>query len=178
MNARHGLIAIALALLSACQPSAGPTPAAGEVATPVAAASAPAAPPPAQVIADYMAAWNAHDAERAASFFAEDGVYLDASVGTPQTGRQAALDNVIRVFLNAVPDAVWEQRGEPIASADGIAFEWRFHGTNSGDWSAETKATGKPLDFSGVSFVRLRDGHIVYQGDYYDAATLNKQMGW
>lgn len=178
MNARHALMPIALVLLSACQPSAGPPPVASEAVTPAVTAAAPVTPAPAQVIADYMAAWNAHDAERAASFFADDGVYLDASVGTPQTGRQAALDNVIRVFLTAVPDAVWELRGEPIASADGIAFEWRFHGTNSGDWSAETKATGNPLDFSGVSFVRLRNGQIAYQGDYYDAATLNKQMGW
>ena len=44
------------------------------------------------VIDGYMAAWNAHDAEKAASYFAEDGVYFDATVGTPQKGREAARD--------------------------------------------------------------------------------------
>lgn len=66
----------------------------------------------------------------------------------------------------------------PIVGPDGIAFQWEFAGTNSGAWSAETPATGKPLKFEGVSFVRIKDGKIVYQGDYYDALGFNKQLGW
>jgi steroid delta-isomerase-like uncharacterized protein len=130
------------------------------------------------VIDGYMAAWNAHDAEKASTFFAEDGVYFDATVGTPQKGRVAARDNVIKVFLGAVPDAKWEMTSAPIVSKDGIAFQWKFSGTNSGAWSAETPATNKALSFEGVSFVRLHDGKITYQGDYYDALGFNKQLGW
>jgi steroid delta-isomerase-like uncharacterized protein len=130
------------------------------------------------VIDGYMAAWNAHDAEKASSFFAEDGVYFDATVGTPQKGRIAARDNVIKVFLDAVPDAKWEMTSTPIVSNDGIAFQWKFSGTNSGAWSPETPATNKPLSFEGVSFVRVNDGKIAYQGDYYDALGFNKQLGW
>jgi steroid delta-isomerase-like uncharacterized protein len=130
------------------------------------------------VIDGYMAAWNAHDAEKASSFFAEDGVYFDATVGTPQKGRIAARDNVIKVFLDAVPDAKWEMTSTPIVSKDGIAFQWKFSGTNSGAWSPETPATNKPLSFEGVSFVRVNDGKIAYQGDYYDALGFNKQLGW
>jgi steroid delta-isomerase-like uncharacterized protein len=130
------------------------------------------------LIDDYMAAWNAHDAEKASTFFAEDGLYFDATVGTPQKGRVAARDNVIKVFLTAVPDAKWEMTSEPIVSKDGIAFQWKFSGTNSGAWGPETPATNKPLSFEGVSFVRLKDGKITYQGDYYDALGFNKQLGW
>lgn len=130
------------------------------------------------LISDYMAAWNAHKPELAASFFHEDGEYFDVSVGDSQRGRQAALDNVIKVFIHAVPDCKWEIRSEPIATKDGIAFEWTFSGTNTGDWNPSNKATGKPIEFNGVSFIRFKDGKIVYQGDYYDAATLNKQLGW
>lgn len=130
------------------------------------------------VIDGYMAAWNAHDAEKASSFFAKDGVYFDATVGTPQTGREAARDNVIKVFLTAVPDAKWAMTSAPIVSADSIAFQWKFSGTNSGAWGPETPATNKPLSFEGVSFVRLKDGKIAYQGDYYDALGFNKQLGW
>ena len=130
------------------------------------------------VIDGYMAAWNAHDAEKASSFFAEDGVYFDATVGTPQKDRIAARDNVIKVFLDAVPDAKWEMTSTPIVSKDGIAFQWKFSGTNSGAWSPETPATNKPLSFEGVSFVRVNDGKIAYQGDYYDALGFNKQLGW
>ena len=130
------------------------------------------------IIDGYMAAWNAHDADQAATFLADDAVYFDATVGTPQNGKAAARDNVIKVFVGAVPDLKWEMTSAPIVSADGIAFQWKFSGTNSGDWSAETKATGKPLSFEGVSFIRIKDGKIAYQGDYYDALGFNKQLGW
>jgi len=130
------------------------------------------------VIDGYMAAWNAKDAEQASTFFAEDGVYFDVTVGTPQTGRAAARDNVIKVFIDAVPDLKWEMTSEPIASADGIAFQWKFSGTNTGAWGPETPATGKPFSFEGVSFVRIKDNKITYQGDYYDALGFYKQLGW
>ena len=183
MKLRIAILSLALiAALGACkQQTAAPPEVAAAPAPPAEVAAPPAAPAGAaaiQLVGDYMAAWNAHDAEKAASYFNEDGVYFDASVGTPQQGRVAARDNVIKVFLGAAPDCSWQLRGEPIATADGVAFEWTFTGTNTGDWSAETKATGKPFKFDGVSFVRIRDGKIAYQGDYYDAATLNKQLGW
>ncbi|BAN50331.1 ester cyclase [Metapseudomonas resinovorans] len=130
------------------------------------------------VVEGYMAAWNAHDVDKAASFLAEDAVYFDATVGTPQKGRVAARDNVIKVFVGAVPDLTWKMTSEPIVSPDGIAFQWEFAGNNSGAWSAETPATNKPLKFEGVSFVRVKDGKITYQGDYYDALGFNKQLGW
>jgi steroid delta-isomerase-like uncharacterized protein len=130
------------------------------------------------IVDGYMAAWNAHDADKAASFLAEDAVYFDATVGTPQQGRAAARDNVIKVFVGAVPDLKWKMISEPIVSAEGIAFQWEFAGTNSGAWSAETPATNKPLKFEGVSFIRVKNGKITYQGDYYDALGFNKQLGW
>ncbi|UVE16748.1 ester cyclase [Pseudomonas sp. LS44] len=137
-----------------------------------------AADDPKTVVDGYMAAWNAHDVDKAASFLAEDAEYFDATVGTPQKGKAAARDNVIKVFIGAVPDLKWLMTSKPIVSADGIAFQWEFSGTNSGAWNAETPATNKPLKFEGVSFVRVKDGKIVYQGDYYDALGFNKQLGW
>lgn len=137
-----------------------------------------AADDPKTVITAYMAAWNAHDAEKAASYIADDGVYFDATVGIPQKGRAAARDNVIKVFLTAVPDAKWEMTSAPIVSNDGIAFQWKFSGKNTGAWSAETPATNKPLSFEGVSLIRIANGKITYQGDYYDALGFNKQLGW
>ncbi|MNQ54723.1 SnoaL-like polyketide cyclase [compost metagenome] len=130
------------------------------------------------IVDGYMAAWNAHDAEQAATFLAEDAVYFDATVGTPQNGKAAARDNVIQVFITAVPDLTWKMTSAPIVGEGGIAFQWLFSGTNSGAWSAETPATNKPLKFEGVSFIRIKDGKIAYQGDYYDALGFNKQLGW
>ena len=127
----------------------------------------------------YMAAWNAHNATTAAAFFADSGVYLDASVGTPQIGRDNAQKNVIQAFITAAPDCKWSRDGEPIVNAagDGVAFQWTFSGTNTGPWGDGTKATGKPFTFHGVTFMRLSHGKIQWQGDYYDALGFYKQLG-
>jgi steroid delta-isomerase-like uncharacterized protein len=127
----------------------------------------------------YMAAWNAHDAPAAAAFFADSGIYLDASVGTPQVGRDNAQKNVIQAFMTAAPDCKWVRDGQPIVNAagDGVAFQWTFSGTNTGPWGDGTKASGKPFTLHGVTFLRLSSGKIQWQGDYYDALGFYKQLG-
>lgn len=130
------------------------------------------------IIDAYMSAWNKHDPNAAAQYFAENGEFLDASVGIPQVGRETARDKVIKLFIDAVPDLKWQMVGEPIIEGDSIAFEWQFDGHNTGAWAPETPATNKPLSFKGVSFIRLKDGKIATQHDYYDALSFNKQLGW
>ena len=100
------------------------------------------------------------------------------TVGEPQKGREAARDNVIKVFITAVPDLKWEMKSNPIVSADGVAFQWTFSGTNTGAWGPDTPATNKSFSFDGVTFMRIKDGKIVYQGDYYDGYGFQKQLGW
>jgi steroid delta-isomerase-like uncharacterized protein len=134
--------------------------------------------PTAEAAKGYMAAWNARDADRAAAFLADDVYYLDVTVGEPQHGRDGARENVIRLFMTAAPDLKWEMNGEPIVSDDGIAFEWTFSGTNTGPWGPQTPATNRPFRFEGVTFLRVKDGKITYQGDYYDGYAFQKQLGW
>ncbi len=129
------------------------------------------------VVKNYVAAWNAHDAAMAAGYFDAQVEYYDASVGTPQIGPDAARTNVIEAFLNAAPDAKWQMNGNPVVSSDAVSFEWTFSGTNTGDWSDGTKATGKTFSFNGLSIFRIKDGKIAYQGDYYDALGFYKQLG-
>lgn len=132
---------------------------------------------PLAVLDAYMAAWNAHDPAKAAAFLAPDVVYLDASVGTPQEGRDAARDNVIKAFIDAAPDCHWERLGAAVVEGDRVAFEWRFAGTNTGAWADGTPATGKPFAFQGATVMRLADGLIVHQADYYDALGFYRQLG-
>ncbi|MEZ5666310.1 MAG: nuclear transport factor 2 family protein [Alphaproteobacteria bacterium] len=129
------------------------------------------------VVEGYLAAWNAHDAAAAAAFFADDVTYYDASVGAPVSGREAAQTDIIESFLNAVPDASWQMSGAPVVNADAVAFEWTFAGTNTGDWGDGTAATGKPFTLHGLSLIRVEDGKIAYQGDYYDALGFYGQLG-
>jgi steroid delta-isomerase-like uncharacterized protein len=151
-------------------------------AVPVVAAK-PVAPPvsPAKVAEDlvekHLSAFNAHDRDGAGAPLAKEVLYFDATLGDTQRGREAAIDNIIGVYIRAMPDLEWELRSEPIATADGIAYEWTLTGTNTGTWMG-IPATNQRVNLKGMSFVRVKDGEIVYKADYYDAATLNKQLGW
>lgn len=126
---------------------------------------------------DYLDAWNEHDATKAANFLAEDVVYFDASVGKPINGRAEAKKNVIEAFMNAVPNLKWEPVGEPVVSNNTVAFEWKFSGTNTGDWSDGTKASNKTFSINGMSIFRFNSNKIIYQGDYYDALSFYTQLG-
>ena len=141
-------------------------------------ATAPAPGTGAVALVDaYMAAWNAHDAAKAASFMTDNVEYYDASTPAPQKGRANAQQNVIQAFMTAAPDCVWKRTGLPVVGNEGIAFQWTFKGTNTGPWSDGTKATGKAFAFNGVTLIRTRGGKIAYQGDYYDAYGFFKQLG-
>ncbi|OHV82429.1 ester cyclase [Ensifer sp. LCM 4579] len=161
MNRRQMLAAIGAVGLSVCFHSPS-------------ALAADAAP---EVVAGYLAAWNAHDSAKAASYFADDVTYYDASVGTPVNGKDAARSGVVDNFLNAVPDAVWTMKGDPIVAGDRVSFEWQFSGTNTGAWSDGTAATGKSFKIDGASIFVVKDGKIAAQSDYYDALGFYKQLG-
>jgi steroid delta-isomerase-like uncharacterized protein len=129
------------------------------------------------IVKAYVEAWNAHDSAKAAGYFADRVVYYDASVGKPIEGKEDAKTGVIDNFLNAVPDAHWAMKGEPIVQGSRVAFEWEFSGTNTGKWGDGTAATGKKFAFAGASIFEVEDGKIARQSDYYDALGFFKQLG-
>lgn len=130
------------------------------------------------VIYGYLAGWNAHNVERAARYFADDVVYIDATAGRRVDGKQAATSGVVANFINAVPDLIWGIRGAPSVSGDQVAFQWGISGTNTGAWADGRQATNKRFSFTGISVFTVRDGLIVEQSDYYDARRLYSQLGW
>lgn len=173
-------LALALAAtlaLAAC--GGAPAPA---VQGPIAAAAAEPAPAPASpagmaLVERHLAAFNAHDIDGAGAMLHEDVLYLDATFGEAQRGRMAAVDNLISPWVRAMPDLEWVLRGEPIVQGDGIAYEWTLTGTNTGPFMG-IEGKNQKVELQGMSFVRVKDGQIVYKADYYDAATLGKQLGW
>lgn len=170
-------LALACALpmaLAACGDD--PTPAA--TAPAVIARPVPPPPPPGLALVEqHLAAYNAHDIDGAGAVLHEDVLYFDSTYGEAQRGRGAAIDNLISPYVRAIPDLEWTLRSEPIASGDGIAYEWTLTGTNTGTFMG-IPAKNQKVNLKGMSFVRVKDGMIVYKADYYDAATLNKQLGW
>jgi len=123
-----------------------------------------------------LAAWNSHDAGKAASYLADNVVYFDATVGKPLYGRAAAKSD-IQNFMRAVPNSTWRIVGKPIVDGELVAFEWQYAGTNTGDWRDGTKATGKSFTLQGMSLFRIADGKVVSQKDYYAVLGFLKKLG-
>ncbi|WP_431320510.1 ester cyclase [Rhizobium sp. YTU87027] len=132
---------------------------------------------PLEVVQQYLAAWNAHDAAKAASYFDEKVSYYDSTVGKPTVGRAEAKAGVIDNFMTAAPDLKWVMRGDPIVSGNKVSFEWTFSGNNSGTWADGTKATNKSFSFDGASVFVIENNTIKQQSDYYDALGFYKQLG-
>jgi steroid delta-isomerase-like uncharacterized protein len=129
------------------------------------------------VIDAYLAAINDHDVVKAGMMLDEHVHYFDAFSGQVQNSRSNAVNNVLDLYQKAVPDGHWEIRSEPAASNGGIAYEWTYTGTNIGSWGG-IGASHQKINLKGVSFARIVNGRIVYKADYFDTATLAKQMGW
>ena len=129
---------------------------------------------PEHVVIDYLAAWNMHDAPRAAGHLAYDVAYFEPSDGQTVSGRDATRTAMLARFLNTAPDAIWMLRGDNLVDGDKVAVEWEFTGTNTGMLPNGSPPTGKHMVLQGMSVFRVLDGMIVYQADYFDPAQALK----
>src|SRR3954471_17020817 len=105
---------------------------------------------------DYLAAWNAHDAERILGFFVDDCVYEDVPMSRVNKGKDE-----IRAFLDesfaTFPDFHLEKDSEPALSADGsFGMAWVMSGTHEGD-APGMPATHKSFTVRGAS-IGVLDG--------------------
>jgi steroid delta-isomerase-like uncharacterized protein len=132
---------------------------------------------PLAVLDSYIASWNSHDATQCAAHFDKDIVFYDATVGTPVTGSENAKKEIVQAFMTAVPDLKLEREKEVLVQGDSVVWQWTFSGTNTGNWSDGTAATNKSFKIQGLTLMKLKDGKIIYSGDYYDAYGFYKQLG-
>jgi len=119
--------------------------------------------------------WTAHDMDRLLPLFTEDLVYEDVTMGA--VNRNAAeLRAFGEGFFSAFPDVTFELTS---ASADGArgGAEWIMRGTHKGDLPG-MPATGRRIEVRGASVFEFRGDKISRCSDYWDMATLLKQLGF
>lgn len=123
----------------------------------------------------YLAAWNAHDADAVAAFFAPDAVYDDRGAGELAEGREAIATHV-RAVIGAFPDL----RFELVRAAHGEDFscaEWTCRMTHRGVL-AGLAPTGRQATSAGVDVATLDgEGAIVHLVSYYDGAAIMRGLG-
>jgi steroid delta-isomerase-like uncharacterized protein len=114
--------------------------------------------------------WNATDPEILVAAFASDGVYKDVPFGLEKKG-SAELRELHKFFHNAVGGLYVKLIASHVANGHGT-IEWFFGGND-----VDVFKTGKPFEVQGVSVIQVRGDRISRNLDYYDAATIMKQVG-
>ena len=118
--------------------------------------------------------WTTHDMDRLLPLFTEDLVYDDVTMGAVSHG-SGELRAFGTMFFSGFPDVTFELTS---ACADGVrgAAEWVMRGTHKGDLPG-MPATNKRVEVRGASAFDFRGGKIRRCADYWDMATLLKQLG-
>jgi steroid delta-isomerase-like uncharacterized protein len=114
--------------------------------------------------------WNAPNPDLLVAAFTPDGVYEDVAFGLKKKG-SAELRDLHKFFHEAVGGLYVKLVSTHVANDYGT-IEWIFGGRDVGVFK-----TGKPFAVPGVSVIEVRGNRISRNLDYYDAATIMKQVG-
>jgi len=119
---------------------------------------------------NWIAAWNSHDLAKWAAYFTPDIYYEDVTFVEISHGSEEA-KKFAGEFFEAVPDLKLELEGSSVEGDHG-SIQWVLTGTDKGVYK-----TGKKFKVRGVSIISVKNGKISRSIDYYDSATIMKQVG-
>jgi steroid delta-isomerase-like uncharacterized protein len=127
-----------------------------------------------------IAAWNAHDVERAAAIFPDEVVWQDVTNPQPIRGKDG-IRQYLQGWFSAFPDIKITVTNR-VVTEDYVAAELNFMGTNTGALQLAPgmpaiPATGKKVNGKGTYFVRFQNGKPVEVHSYPDAAGMMMQLG-
>ena len=119
--------------------------------------------------------WNKGREEAINEMFAEDGIAhgLSEDVDHPITGPAQFLP-FHQTLRGAFPD-IQVVVEDMIAEGDKVAARCSVGGKHSGD-NLGIAASHTPVDFTGITIVRIRDGKIVEAWNNFDFMRMNKQV--
>lgn len=132
--------------------------------------SGSAEPATSGIAESWIAAWNSHDPTKWATHFTSDVYYEDVTFGEISHGSEEAKKFAASFFAD-VPDLKLELADSSIEGNHG-SIQWILTGADKGIFK-----TGKPFKVRGVSIVTITSGKISRSVDYYDLATIMKQVG-
>jgi steroid delta-isomerase-like uncharacterized protein len=127
-------------------------------------------PVPPSTAENWIAAWNSHDTAKWATYFTPDIYYEDVTFAEISRGLEEG-KKFAGEFFEAVPDLELELEGSSIEGNHG-SIQWVLSGTDKGVYKS-----GKKFKVRGVSIITVKNGKISRSLDYYDAATIMKQVG-
>jgi steroid delta-isomerase-like uncharacterized protein len=129
---------------------------------------------PREVIEEWVAAFNARDAARAAACYHDDATNWQIAAGPAVVGR-ANIEKDLTAFFAAFPDSVTNIENL-FQDGQWAMLEWSGEATWRGEF-AGLPPNGKTFTLRGCGFFHVVDGRIKYQRGYWDRATWFKQLG-
>ena len=127
-----------------------------------------------RAIEHWAAYWSAHDMERLLPLFTENVVYEDVTMGVVNRST-TELRAFGEGFFSGFPDVTFELQSNFADGTRGGA-EWVMRGTHKGDLPG-MPATDKRMEVRGASIFEFLGDKIRRCSDYWDMATLLKQLG-
>jgi len=120
--------------------------------------------------------WNKGREEAIDEMFAEEGVAngLVDDAGQPLRGPKG-FKPFFRKFREAFPE-IQVVVEDAVAEGDRVAARCTVRGTHRGD-TLGFAATQRPVEFTGITIVRIRDGKIVEAWNNFDFMTMFQQLG-
>ena len=132
-----------------------------------------------KVVDTWYAAWALHEPERIDGIFTDDGVYEDVAGGAVRRGK-GEIKQLLRAAFAFAPDFRVTLRSLAV-SGDTATTEWEIEGTQTAPTGVgsigQLPATGRTFRLRGASVLLLGSGRIARVTDYYDMATLWRQLG-
>jgi steroid delta-isomerase-like uncharacterized protein len=128
-----------------------------------------------QVVADYVAAWEALDADQIADRYAEDGTSESAATGVVLEGREA-IRQYLTAYIGAFSDATVETL-TVFASGNQAAFEWVLAGTYTGTVPGFPPGEGQAVTVRGFSLLEFNEEAMQRTVDYNDVYGILAQLG-
>ena len=121
-----------------------------------------------------VSAWNSHNVERAAQFYAPDYVGNDIGQSSDHRGRDG-LRSFLTGYLTAFPDLQF-LADETLIDGNRVALVWTAHGTHRGT-ILRIPPTGRTISVRGVSLLTIENQRVKRAVYFWDAAELLRAVG-
>jgi steroid delta-isomerase-like uncharacterized protein len=131
-----------------------------------------------RIVRVFHECWDLRDPERGVTVIAEDCQFEDVARGELQPGREGYRRDYQR-WREAFPDGEVKVVNV-IVQDDWAVVEFVNRGTQTGPLHSSLgtfPATGRRMEVRYCSVMRVADGMVVEGRDYYDSASIARQLG-
>ncbi len=128
----------------------------------------------AQLVTNLIAAWNAHDVDHLAAFYAEEYEGVDVAYAKPRQGPND-IRQTMSLYLQAFPDLRFTIE-ELVVQDNRAAVAWIGRGTHRGKLM-NIPPTGREIVVRGTSFFTVKDCQIIRGLHIWDMAGVLRSMG-